>query len=156
MAKEHHYAVDLRWTGASQGPTSDYRSYSRAYEYSAEGKPPLAGSADPAFLGDASAYNPEDALVAALSACHMLTYLANCALGKVKVLAYEDRATGTMAQSGRGGRFIEVVLRPRVTISADSDIEKARQLHEAAHRECFIAQSVNFPVRHEPEIVTGS
>ncbi len=156
MAKEHHYAVDLRWTGAAQGPTSDYRSYSRAYEYSAGGKPPLNGSADPSFLGDANVYNPEEALVAALSACHMLTYLANCALGGVKVLAYEDRATGVMAQERRGGRFTEVVLHPRVTISPDSDADKAGRIHETAHNECFIAQSVNFPVRHEPEIVTGS
>ncbi|MFP3942898.1 MAG: OsmC family protein [Alphaproteobacteria bacterium] len=156
MAKEHRYAINLRWTGAAQGPTSAYRDFSRAYEYRAGNKPLLAGSADPAFLGDAAAYNPEEALVAALSACHMLTYLANCALAGVKVLAYEDRAEGVMTQQGRGGRFTEVVLHPRVTISADSDAARAEQLHEPAHRDCFIARSVNFPVRHEAEIVTGS
>jgi organic hydroperoxide reductase OsmC/OhrA len=155
MAKEHYYAIGLTWTGAAKGPTTGYRDYSRDYEFGAEGKPVIRGSADPGFLGDPALYNPEDLLVASLSACHMLTYLANCAFAGIKVLAYEDRASGTMVQEGRGAQFTEVTLRPRVTISPDSDSEKARQLHENAHKECFIARSVNFPVRHEAEIVTA-
>lgn len=155
MAKEHHYAIELNWTGAARGPTTNYRAYSRDYEFSAEGKPQVRGSADASFLGDAASYNPEDLLVASLSACHMLTYLANCALAGIEVTAYEDRATGTMVQEGRGGRFREVVLRPRVTIARAGDREEALRLHEPASRECFIAQSVNFPVHHEPEILTA-
>lgn len=156
MAKTHNYGVDLKWTGAAHGPTSDYRGFSRDYEYRAGDKPPLTGSADAAFLGNSALYNPEETLVAALSACHMLTYLANCAFAKIEVQAYEDHASGTMTQEGRAGRFTEVVLRPRVTVSPGSDANKAESLHETAHRDCFIAQSVNFPVRCQPVIIKGS
>ncbi|MDJ0609640.1 MAG: OsmC family protein, partial [Kiloniellales bacterium] len=116
---------------------------------------PIEGSSDPAFLGDPARHNPEDLLVAALSACHMLWYLHLCAVKGVVVTAYRDAAEGTMLEEPRKGRFTEVILRPEVTITAESDAERARQLHERAHAECFIANSVNFPVRCEPEIVSG-
>ena len=153
MAHEHRYEIKLTWTGAAQGPTQNYKSYSREYRIEAPGKPTLAASADPAFRGDPALYNPEDLLVAALSGCHMLTYLAYCALQGIAVVAYEDQASGTMVQEGNGGRFTEVVLRPRVTVAAGSDLDKARALHEKAHADCFVANSVNFPVRIEAEIV---
>ena len=156
MAKQHSYEVKLTWTGAVQGPTRDYKSYSREYRIEAPGKPALAASADPAFRGDPALYNPEDLLVAALSGCHMLTYLAYCALQGIAVVAYEDQAGGTMVQEGSGGRFTEVVLRPRVTVAAGSDLDKARALHEKAHADCFVANSVNFPVRNEPEVVEAA
>ena len=156
MAHEHRYEIKLTWTGAAQGPTQDYKSYSREYRIEAPGKPTLAASADPAFRGDAALYNPEDLLVASLSGCHMLTYLAYCALQGIAVVAYEDQASGTMVQEGNGGRFTEVILRPRVTVAAGSDLDKARALHEKAHADCFVANSVNFPVRNEPEIVEAA
>ena len=68
------------------------------------------------------------------------------------VTAYEDEASGTMQQEGRSGRFTEVVLRPRVTLAPGSDPARAEALHEAAHKTCFIANSVNFPVRHEAQV----
>ena len=89
---------------------------------------------------------------ASLSGCHLLWYLHLCAVNKVEVLEYLDRASGVMLESPGAGRFQEVVLRPQVSISASSDEAVALQLHEQAHRECFIANSVNFPVRHEPVI----
>ncbi len=153
MAHEHRYEIKLTWTGASQEPTWNYQSYSRADQIEAPGKPPLAASADPAFRGDPALYNPEDLLVAALSGCHMLTYLAYCALQGIAVVAYEDQASGTMVQEGSGGRFTEVTLRPRVTVAAGSGLDKARALHEKAHADCFVANSVNFPIRNEAEIV---
>ncbi len=153
MAHEHRYEIKLTWTGAAQEPTQNYKSYSRAYQIEAPGKPPLAASADPAFRGDPALYNPEDLLVAALSGCHMLTYLAHCALQGIAVVAYEDQASGTMVQEGSGGRFTEVTLRPQVTVAAGGDLDKARALHEKAHADCFVANSVNFPVRIEAEIV---
>lgn len=151
--REHHYAIALWWSGARDGPTADYKTYSREYTVSAEGKPTLTGTADPQFLGDAALYNPEDLLVAALSGCHMLTYLAHCALNGISVISYEDSASGTMVEEGFGGRFTEVVLRPRVTIAPGGDLDQARALHETSHHDCFIANSVNFPVRKEPTVV---
>ena len=153
MSKSHHYDLKLRWTGAAMGPTASYAGYSREYRIEIPGKPPITGSADPTFRGDPALANPEDMLVAALSACHMLSYLAVCALGKIKVISYEDAASGTMSEIGpQRSAFTEVVLRPRVVISADSDPAKAKALHDQAHKICFIANSVNFSVRHEPEI----
>jgi organic hydroperoxide reductase OsmC/OhrA len=71
------------------------------------------------------------------------------------VVAYEDAAEGTMLQEGRGGRFSEVVLRPRVIVAAGGDLARAEALHGDANATCFIANSVNFPVRHEAEITVA-
>lgn len=150
--KDHHYQAKLTWTGAAAGGTRDYQSYSREYRVDFEGKPSLTGSADPAFRGDPKLHNPEDLLVVALASCHMLSFLALAALEGLEVVAYEDEAGGTMQQEGRGGRFTEVVLRPRVTLAPGSDPARAEALHEQAHATCFIANSVNFPVRHEATV----
>jgi len=150
--KEHHYETHVTWTGAAAGGTRTYQGYSREYRAEFPGKPPVTGSADPAFRGDPKLHNPEDMLVLSLSACHMLSYLALAALEGLEVVAYEDDASGTMQQEGKGGRFTEVVLRPRVTLAPGSDVERGEALHEEAHRTCFIANSVNFPVRHEAEV----
>jgi organic hydroperoxide reductase OsmC/OhrA len=149
---KHEFACRLVWTGAKEGGTTSYEEYSREHRIEFEGKPALTASAAPAFKGDPAIHNPEDLLVAALAGCHCLSYLALCAGYKINVLAYEDAATGTMAKVERVTRFTEVVLHPRVTIAKGSDPEKARALHERAHDICFIANSVNFPVRHEPVI----
>lgn len=153
MAREHHYALQLRWTGNKGKGTSGYREYDRTHEISIEGKPMLQGSADPAFLGDPSLHNPEDLLVASLAACHMLWYLHLCADAGVVVTAYEDNATGTMTQQAGKAQFSSVVLKPKVTIKAGGDAAKAEQLHEQANELCFIARSVNFSVSHEAEII---
>jgi organic hydroperoxide reductase OsmC/OhrA len=105
------------------------------------------------FRGDAAKHNPEEMLVAALATCHMLAYLHLATLAGVVVTAYTDSAEGTMVTEGNGGHFTEVVLRPVVTITAVSDSAKATAAHEEAHHACFIAASVNFPVRCEPRIV---
>jgi organic hydroperoxide reductase OsmC/OhrA len=151
MAREHHFTARLVWTGAAQGPTRDYESYSREYRIEIEGKPPLAGSSDPTFRGDASKHNPEDLLVASLSGCHMLSYLHLCASAGIEVVAYEDQASGRMAIKDRKMRFVEVTLAPKVTIAA-GDLERAKALHEESHGACFIASSVNFPVLHMPTV----
>jgi organic hydroperoxide reductase OsmC/OhrA len=115
----------------------------------------MRGSADPVFRGDASLYNPEELLVASLSSCHLLSYLAECARAGVHVVAYEDDAAGVMTVKDGKVRFTDVLLRLRVTVAKGTDIEKARALHDKAHGECFIANSVNFPVRHEATIVVA-
>lgn len=151
--QQHRYACRLEWTGAASGPVGDYRSCSREWRAEIEGKPPLGGSADPTFRGDPRLYNPEDLLLAALSSCHLLSYLALCARGGIAVVSYADDATGLMESKDGAIRFTDVLLQPRVTVRGD--LEKAKRLHEQAHAECFIANSVNFPVRHEP-VVTAA
>jgi organic hydroperoxide reductase OsmC/OhrA len=155
--REHLYATTIAWTGNLGDGTRTYTAYSRDHEIRVEGKPPIPGSSDPAFRGDPARYNPEDMLVAALSACHMLWYLGLCAKAGVVVADYRDAATGRMLEEASGGgRFIEVTLRPRVTIAAGSDPRKARQLHDVAHARCYIANSVNFPVACLPEIASAA
>ncbi|MGQ0677423.1 MAG: OsmC family protein, partial [Rhodospirillales bacterium] len=152
MAHAHHFKATLKWTGAVKGPTADYQSYSREYRIEIPGKPPFTGSSDPAFLGDPKLYNPEDLLVAALSSCHALSYLAVCARARLPVVAYEDDASGTMDVKDGKMRFVEVVLRPRVVVAAGADLEKARRFLVWAHGQCFFANSVNFPVKNEPTV----
>jgi organic hydroperoxide reductase OsmC/OhrA len=152
----HRYVAGIHWTGNTGAGTASYRSYERAFTIGVDGKPAILGSSDPLFLGDASRYNPEDLLVASLSSCHLLWYLHLCAEASVVVVAYADRAEGTMTESADGGRFTRVVLRPEVTISAASDPERARALHRDAHAKCFVANSVNFPVEIEPSVVQAS
>ncbi len=143
----------MRWTGNLGEGTSGYRAYSRDHEITADGAPAIPGSSDPAFRGDRNRWNPELEFTAAMSQCHMLWYLHLCAVSGVTVLGYTDDAVGTMAEAADGsGRFTEVVLRPRVTVASAAMIEAAGQLHAEASAKCFIADSVNFPVRHEPVI----
>jgi organic hydroperoxide reductase OsmC/OhrA len=156
MPRTHHYETTTTWTGNTGEGTAAYRSYERSHQTAAEGRPAIVGSSDPAFRGDAERWNPELLLVAALSQCHLLAYLHQCTLGCVVVTAYVDPATGTMAETpDGGGHFEDVVLRPVVTVADAAMTERARELHEAAAERCFIANSVNFPVRHAPEIVVA-
>ena len=156
MAKEHTYSATVTWTGNRGEGTTDYRAYTRHYDIACNGKPVIKGSADPGYMGDAACHNPEDMLLAALSACHMLWYLHLCTVSKVVVTAYEDTAEGAMQTNPDGsGEFTNVTLKPRITVTPESDLAKAESLHERANAMCFIARSVNFPVEHEAEITQG-
>lgn len=148
----HHYALDLTWQGNLGTGTSGYRDYGRDVLLRAEGKPDLGGSADPTFRGDAGRWNPEELLLAALAQCHLLSYLHSAVNHGIVVTSYDDSPLGTMEQTGQGGRFTEVVLRPRVVITDAGQLRLAHDIHAEASRNCFIAASVNFPVRHEPVI----
>jgi len=154
--REHLFDCRLVWTGAKSGGTTNYEAYSREYRVDFEGKPSLSGSAAPTFRGDAALHNPEDLLVAALSACHFLSYAALAARNGVHVVGYEDRATGTMAMVNKVMRFTQVMLRPTVTIVQGSDQDLALSLHARAHAACFIASSVNFEVENEPTIIIAT
>lgn len=156
MDIDHHYAVRVEWQGNLGAGTSDYRSYSRDNLVTAEGNPPIAGSSDRPFRGSPERWNPEELMLAALSQCHMLSYLHVAATNGIVVTAYEDDAVGTMQQtSNGGGHFTSVTLRPVATISA-GDPQLALALHREASEKCFIAASVNFPVRHEPTIALSA
>jgi len=150
MAHAHTYRATISWSGA----TGDYASYSRDYSVAVPGKPTYRASADAAYGGDPKLHNPEDLLLISLATCHMLSYLAVCARLGIVVTAYQDRAEGTMAIKDKRMRFTEVMLRPRVAITREIDEARAMAAHEQAHDECFIANSVNFPVRHEATIVS--
>lgn len=149
----HWYEVTVVWTGNQGEGTSGYRAYSRDHEVTADSRPLLHGSSDRAFRGNAKRWDPERLLVAALSQCHMLSYLHVCAEAGVVVVGYADQAQGEMRQTpDGGGHFTEVTLRPRVIVSDEAMTETARRLHGRAHELCFIANSVNFPVLHQPRI----
>jgi organic hydroperoxide reductase OsmC/OhrA len=150
---EHRFDCRLTWTGAAGGPTTSYEAYARDLRVEVPGKPPLDVSAALAFRGDPARHNPEDLLLAALSTCHCLSYLALSARAGIAVVAYEDDVSGILARAvDRKLRFTEVTLHPRVRVAPGADRAKALALHDLAHEECFIARSMNFPVRHEPTI----
>ncbi|HEY8141883.1 MAG TPA: OsmC family protein [Kofleriaceae bacterium] len=157
----HSYAARIVWQGNTGEGTANYAAYGRDYATRIAGKPELAGSADPAFRGDASRHNPEDLFLAAIAACHMLFYLALCARRGVRVVAYEDAAEGVMeTRPDGGGAFTSVVLRPRVTIAVESAPNRAggtaadlaAELHATAHSLCFIGNSCRMPIRVAPVI----
>lgn len=146
MSRSHTYTAAVRWTGNRGEGTAHYKAYSRTHEITAGTKPPIHGSADPVFRGDADRWNPEDSLVGAISACHMLWFLHLSSQAGWVVESYDDEASATMVMNPDGsGQFSEARIAPRVTISAgDPALNDA--LHRRAHEKCFIARSLNFPV----------
>ena len=150
MIGAHHYAVNVTWTGNRGTGTSGYRDYGRDHLITAAGKQSISGSADPTFHGDADRWNPEELLLAALSECHLMSYLHVALRHGVRVVAYSDDAAGCMVQTtDGGGHFTEVTLRPRVTVADPAQVELAQSLHAEAAGLCFIGASVNFPVLHD-------
>ncbi|MES2107107.1 MAG: OsmC family protein [Bacteroidota bacterium] len=149
---EHNYKATITWTGNQGKGTADYRGYERSHEISIAGKPIIPASSDPSFRGDKTRYNPEELLLASLSSCHMLWYLHLCSVNGVVVIDYVDEAKGVMEETADGGGYFkEVTLHPKVTIADAAMIEKANELHNEANKKCFIANSVNFLVHHNPE-----
>ncbi len=156
MGAPHRYRVTLEWTGDDGEGTASYRSYRRDHVVTADGPPPLEGSSDPTFRGDATRWNPEQLLVASLSQCHLLWYLHLAAEAGVVVVGYVDHPEGEMALSADGGgRFTSVTLRPEVTVGPGTDAAEAEALHDRAHELCFIARSVAFSVTHQPSVVVA-
>lgn len=157
MFGEHRYEVRSTWTGDRGTGTSGYRDYDRAVTIEVSGKPDLLASADKPFRGDPGRWNPEDLLLAALSECHLLSYLHACVRVGVTVVGYRDVASGVLVEDGHGGgAFRDVLLRPHVIVAEESMVDAATSAHVTAHEWCFIANSVNFPVRHEPTIEVAS
>ncbi|TFI42839.1 OsmC family peroxiredoxin [Rhodococcus sp. 1R11] len=147
----HDYALAVSWTGNRGHGTANAAAYDRDHLVTAPGKPDLAASSDPSFRGDRERWNPEELLVASLSSCHMLWYLGLAAASHVTVTGYVDSPTGVMTEQSDGsGQFVEVTLAPVVTVAESSMVTRAEELHAEAAAKCFIARSVNFPVRHNP------
>lgn len=154
MPKTHDYASHLVWTGNLGGGTSAYAGYGRDYTVAVDGKQEMQGSADPMFRGNPDLHNPEDLFVASISACHMLTYLALCARNGISVVAYEDKATGTLElDADWNGKFQQVTLNPVVTIADRATEVLAIALHEQAHKSCFIAASCSVPIHHVATVI---
>jgi organic hydroperoxide reductase OsmC/OhrA len=151
MEKQHSYKATIKWTGNKGAGTDSYSSYERSHEIIIENKMDILGSSDPAFRGDKTKHNPEELLLSSLSSCHMLWYLHLCAEEGIVVTDYIDTVTGTMVEtSDGGGKFTEVTLNPSVIVTDEQMVVKANALHKKANELCFIANSVNFPVKHHP------
>ena len=147
---EHHASV--RWVRTSRDFT--YDSYNRAHEVRFKnGDIVVPASSAPAFRGDAQRVDPEEAFVASLSSCHMLTFLAICARKRLTVDSYDDDAVGMLEKRSDGKLWMgHVTLRPRVRFAPGTIVEKATidEIHHRSHEECFIANSVRTDVVVEP------
>ncbi len=153
MEKYHNYRLNLKWTGNLGTGTLNYRGYTRDHTISAEGKPEILASSDPSFRGNPERYNPEEMLVASAASCHMLSYLHLCAMHHIVLVEYTDTPTGKMLESADGsGRFEEITLNPVIVVTEKSMLAKAYELHHDANKLCFIANSLNFPIKHMPII----
>jgi organic hydroperoxide reductase OsmC/OhrA len=148
----HRAAV--RWRRTSADFT--YDTYNRAHDVLfKDGAIVLAGSAAPAFKGDADRVDPEEAFVASLSSCHMLTFLAICARKRLVVDSYEDDADGHLEKGSNGRLWVaRVTLRPRVRFAKGSSVDAATlaDIHHKSHEECFIANSVKTEVAVEQQL----
>lgn len=150
----HEYTSAVVWTGNRGEGTNNYRGYDRTWDIAVAGKEIVHCSNDPLLGGDPAKMNPEDLMISALSACHMLWYLHLASDAGIIVTSYKDRPVGFgVIEKGGAGRFAKAVLRPEITIRSGSDIETATAIHHKIHSVCFIARSVNFPVSYEPEFI---
>jgi organic hydroperoxide reductase OsmC/OhrA len=156
MSKQHHYQLKVTWTGNKGTGTDHYTHYERSHIIEIKNKVTIFASSDTPFLGDASKHNPEDFLLASLSTCHMLWYLHLCADEGIIVTAYTDHPKGVLTQLDHGGgAFSEVTLFPEVTVKDKNMINKANELHQKANQKCFIANSVNFKIKHIPSCMAN-
>lgn len=152
MSATHRYNVVCEWADQSGLGTASYTGYSRDHTIRVGGKPDIEGSADPAFRGDPTRHNPEELLLASISTCHMLWYLHLCADAGIVVLRYRDDAEAEMSEHPQGGAFTLATLRPVVTIKAGCSVEEAQKIHREAHKQCFIANSLSFPLAIDGKI----
>ena len=154
MSKQHDYTARVEWTGNRGEGTRTYRGYDRTWDIATPGKPLIHCSNDPLLGGDPGLPNPEDLLLASLSACHMLWYLHLASVAGIVVTAYQDNPVGVGETNPNGaGRFVSATLKPQITVQAGADLAEAEAIHHRIHEFCFIARSVNFPVRYEPSFV---
>ena len=137
------HRATLKWSRGDNG--FGYRDYSRDHEWTFPSGQTLRASAAPKYLGNEDCVDPEEAYVASLASCHMLTFLAVASMQGFVLDRYEDEAVGLLAPNENKKMFIKrVTLRPRTEFSGDKqpNREQLEALHHKAHEECFIANSV--------------
>jgi len=149
----HRYPIACSWHGST---ALGYEGYDRSHQVSSDATPGLALSADPAFGGDPTRWNPELLLVSAAASCQLLSFLAVAARARVDVVDYRDDAEGVMPDDDPPLRVTRVVLRPRITVRGDVPAERLAHLVDVAHRECFIANSLRTDIVVEPTFETAS
>lgn len=146
----HVYSSRLEWHGST---AVGYEAYGREHQVVI---PPAGAelrlSSDPAFRGDAQRPNPEQLLLAAASSCQLLSFLAIAARARIDVRIYEDDAEALMPEDEKPMRITRILLRPRIVLSADTDLGRVRRLVERAHEECFIANTLAAEVVIEPKL----
>jgi organic hydroperoxide reductase OsmC/OhrA len=152
MAREHTFEGSLHWAGGATTDEHGNVKLPRAFVIRFKDKAPIEGSAPAVFMGDDTRHNPESLMVASLMSCHHLTYLALAERAGIKILEYTDNATGTLAFKDGRTRMTEIVLWPHVRVADALRVDRARDLHAAAHDKCFMSSSVNFTVRVEPTV----
>jgi organic hydroperoxide reductase OsmC/OhrA len=154
MSTIHTFPVSVRWSGSTviDGGATEY---SRDATVDAPGKPGIVTSAAPAYQGNAARWNPEDLFAAALGTCHMLTFFALARKAGINVLGYDDDAVATMEMVDKVMRISTMKLSPRISVAADADHTKVRELFEKAHKYCFVANSVSTKVEMSPTIIVA-
>jgi organic hydroperoxide reductase OsmC/OhrA len=153
---EHGYSSRIAWTGNRGDGTIRYRGYDRTWDIITPGKPIISCSNDPLLGGDPALPNPEDLLLSALAACHMLWYLHYASADGIVVTAYQDTPIGIGETAPNGaGRFLKATLKPHITLAAGSDLAAADAIHGRIHAVCFLARSVNFPISCEAAYATA-
>jgi organic hydroperoxide reductase OsmC/OhrA len=156
VSKQHDYTARIVWTGNRGEGTKTYRGYDRSWDIATPGKPIIHCSNDPLLGGDPALANPEDLLLSSLSACHMLWYLHQASVSGITVLGYQDDPIGVGETGANGaGRFLHATLRPHIVVRAGDDLIEADAIHHRVDEFCFIARSLNFPVRCEATYATG-
>lgn len=153
---QHDYTARVVWTGNRGQGTASYKGYDRTWNVETPGKPLIHCSNDPLLGGDPTLHNPEDMLIAALSACHMLWYLHLASNAGIAVHDYRDDplAIGETDSTG-ASRFLSATLRPQITVPEGTDVAEADAIHHEIGKVCFIARSVNFPVDYDAIYLTA-
>ena len=147
----HTYAATATWRGTT---AAGYEAYSRDHEVvTPAGAPAIALSGDAAFGGDGARTNPEQLIVAAASSCQLLSFLARAARARIEVVAYEDEAVGEMPEDDQPLRIVSILLRPRITVAAGTDLDRVRKLVMQAHEDCYVASSLRTQIVIEPELL---
>jgi organic hydroperoxide reductase OsmC/OhrA len=146
------HTATIQWR--RETPDFSYETYNRDHDWSFDAGITVRASANPSYLGAESCVDPEEAFVASLSSCHMLTFLALAAKKRYVVDDYLDHAVGILDKdAARKLAMTKVTLRPRVSFSGEKipGPEEVRQLHDRAHHDCFIANSVKTEIVVEPQ-----
>lgn len=136
----------IHWTRGEHDFT--YERYRRDHTWHFPGGETVAASSAPEYLGSVERVDSEEAFVAAVASCHMLTFLAIAARKRIVIESYEDAAVGTMEKNEEGRLAVtRIVLRPRIDFGGEPpDASALARLHEQAHEHCFIANSIRTQV----------